>query len=450
MPIDPQASTPPAAAPAALDAAGRRRVTSVLCLTEVTSWGVLFYAFPVLQQDIAAETGWATVRVAAAFTLGQIIAAVAGIGVGRVLDRHGPRWLMTGGSVLAVVSLLMVASATSLAVFLAGWVLAGLAMSAVLYPPAFAALTRWHDHGDRLRALTVLTVAGGLASTVFAPLTAALAGTLDWRDTYLVLAAVLALVTIPLHAWGLRGPWPAVAEHAVVPSDVPLAVDLPGSPEGRSPRLGATAMTFALAGLAAYAVVINLVPLLRERGASLTTAGLLLGLGGLGQVAGRVGFLSLATRSSLRTRTLATVAAMAATTAVLGLLTGLLLLAVVVVVAGMARGMFTLLQATAVTDRWGTHHYGRLTGLLAAPTMLAIAFAPWFGAWLAQQLGSYSAAFLVLAALGAVAALLVPTTLVPKSRTPGVVEGSPALGGEPLRDGRSSSDAPRGKAAGVP
>ena len=133
------------------------------------------------------------------------------------------------------------------------------------------------------------------------------------------------------------------------------AVGMPGRPSSRGPRLWATAVTFALAGLAAYAVVINLVPLLRERGESLTTAGLLLGLGGIGQVVGRVGFLSLATRSSLRIRTVATLAAMAATTALLGLLTGLLLLAavVVVVVAGMARGMFTLLQATAVTDRWG-------------------------------------------------------------------------------------------------
>ena len=99
----------PPARDAALDAAGRRRVTAALCLTEVTSWGVLFYAFPVLQQDIAADTGWATVHVAAAFTLGQVIAALAGIGVGRILDRRGPRWLMTGGSVLAVVSLLVVA-----------------------------------------------------------------------------------------------------------------------------------------------------------------------------------------------------------------------------------------------------------------------------------------------------------------------------------------------------
>ena len=100
-----------------------------------------------------------------------------------------------------------------------------------------------------------------------------------------------------------------------------------------------------------------------------------------------------------------------------------------VVVAGMARGMFTLLQATAVTDRWGTRHYGRLTGLLAAPTTLAIALAPWFGAWLAQQLGSYSAAFLVLAALGGVALLLVPTTLVPNRREPSSAPGVRASGG---------------------
>ena len=176
----------------------------------------------------------------------------------------------------------------------------------------------------------MLTVAGGLASTVFAPLTAALTSAVGWRDAYLVLAGLLAVVTLPLHAWGLRGPWPPVPVSE-------SAAECAGggqvaSAESRGPRLWATAVTFALAGLAAYAVVINLVPLLRERGESLTTAGLLLGLGGIGQVVGRVGFLSLATRSSLRIRTVATLAAMAATTALLGLLTGLLLLASVVVV----------------------------------------------------------------------------------------------------------------------
>ena len=100
-----------------------------------------------------------------------------------------------------------VAFAPNLAWFLVAWLVVGVARGAVLYPPAFAALTRWHGPG-RVRALTVLTLAAGLASTVFAPLTAWLATHLDWRGTYLVLAAILAVVTIPAHWFGLRLPWP--------------------------------------------------------------------------------------------------------------------------------------------------------------------------------------------------------------------------------------------------
>jgi predicted MFS family arabinose efflux permease len=57
-------------------------------------------------------------------------------------------------------------------------------------------------------ALMILTLAGGLASTVFAPLTAALDAHIDWRATYLVLAVALAVVTVPVHWFGLRAVWP--------------------------------------------------------------------------------------------------------------------------------------------------------------------------------------------------------------------------------------------------
>ncbi|MBF6235385.1 MFS transporter, partial [Nocardia farcinica] len=93
-------------------------------------------------------------------------------------------------------ALVVVATAPNLAVFFAGWFAAGIAMGAVLYPPAFAALTRWWG-AERVRALMILTLVAGLASTVFAPLTAVLAQRTDWRATYLVLAAVLAVVTVP-------------------------------------------------------------------------------------------------------------------------------------------------------------------------------------------------------------------------------------------------------------
>lgn len=90
--------------------------------------------------------------------------------------------------------------------FFAAWLLAGVAMAGVFYPPAFAALTGWYGPG-RVQALTTLTLAAGFASTIFAPLTAALAGHMDWRGVYLVLAAVLAAVTSPAHALMPRLPW---------------------------------------------------------------------------------------------------------------------------------------------------------------------------------------------------------------------------------------------------
>ena len=85
-------------------------------------------------------------------------------------------------------------------------------MAAVLYPPAFAALTRWY--GDRrAHALTVLTLVAGLSSTIFAPLTAALLDRLSWRATYVVLAIVLGVVTVPAHGLLLALPWQDPDHH---------------------------------------------------------------------------------------------------------------------------------------------------------------------------------------------------------------------------------------------
>ncbi|MEV6603150.1 MFS transporter [Kutzneria sp. NPDC051319] len=376
-----------------------RRVLTVLCATEITSWGVLFYAFPVLSAQITTTTGWSTTVVTAALSVSQLVAAIAGIPVGRRLDRHGPRAVMTAGSTLGVLAIVAIASATDLAWFFAAWILAGAAMGAVLYPPAFAALTRWHGR-DRVRALTMLTLAGGLASTVFAPLTAWLSTLLSWRETYLVLAGLLAVVTIPAHWFGLTPPWPP---H---PSPTPGQVHADPGRVARSRGFLVLAASLSVAAFATFAVVINLVPLLDERGVDAGTAAVALGLGGAGQVAGRLGYVALARRTSVRTRTLLILLAMGITTAMLSVLINVTALICAAVLAGAARGVFTLLQATAVTDRWGTTYYGHLTGLLSAPLTVAMAMAPFIGALLAKLLGGYATAFLLLGAVAAAAAVL--------------------------------------------
>jgi MFS family permease len=141
------------------------------------------------------------------------VSALAGIAVGRVLDGRGPRLVMTGGAAVGVLALVAVAVSRNLLSFFAAWVVAGLAMASTFYSPAFAALTRWYGTG-RVRALTIVTLAGGLASTVFAPLTTLLVTSFGWRTSVVVLAGVLAVVVVPLHWFGLRGVWPDVVEYA--------------------------------------------------------------------------------------------------------------------------------------------------------------------------------------------------------------------------------------------
>ncbi|WP_328690383.1 MFS transporter [Streptomyces phaeochromogenes] len=376
-----------------------RGVLAALCATQVTSWGIVYYAFPVLGARITADTGWPATSTAAAFSGALLVSAVVGIPVGRILDRRGPRAVMTFGSALGATAVLLIAYAPNLAFFTAAWLLAGVAMAATFYQPAFAAVTRWWGP-DRVRALTIVTLAGGLASTAFAPLTAILAEHLSWRTTYAVLAAILAAVTIPAHVLSLRAPWPPAPPH---PAQQPNG----SGPVARSSAFRLLAAAFALNGFAMYAVVFGMVPLMTERGADPTTAAWALGLGGAGQTLGRTLYAALARRTGVTTRTVALIVAGGATTAALALVPGpIALLVALAIAAGMVRGNLTLLQATTVTDRWGTTHYGRLSGLLAAPSTIAAALAPWAGASLAAALGGHPTLFLVLAAASGTAAVL--------------------------------------------
>lgn len=376
-------------------------MVAVLSVTVITSYGVLYYAFPVLLTTIVDDTGWSAPSVTAAFSAGQVVAALAGIAVGRVLDRRGPRAVMTTGSLLALPALCLIALAPNYPVFVVGWIVAGAAMAGLLYPPAFAALTYWGGH-RRVRALTTLTLVAGLASTVFAPLTAVLDGWLDWRWAYLVLAAMLGLITLPAHWFGLRHPWPA---QLAARGDQRRGRD--SAPVARTRAFILLAVSLSAAAFSVYAAVVNLVPLLIERGFTPGLAALALGLGGIGQVAGRLGYAAFAARTSPLVRTVVVIGFVAVTTALLGVVPGPeAALIVAAVLLGVSRGIFTLIQATAVTDRWGARGYGRLNGLLSAPGLFLAAVAPFAGAALADATGGQDEAFLILGLAAAGAAIV--------------------------------------------
>ena len=183
-----------------------RRLVGWLSLAQLITWGSVFYTFALLMEPVERELGLSRAQSSLAFSLALLAEGLMAWPVGRWIDRGHERAVMTGGSLLIAAGLLLHSVVHSAAGFYAAWLLLGAALSATLYTPAFAVVTRRFP-SDFRRAVITLTFLGGLASTVFIPLDAWLIGQLGWRHALWVLAAVHLLRccgTHPSAAWQRR------------------------------------------------------------------------------------------------------------------------------------------------------------------------------------------------------------------------------------------------------
>lgn len=360
---------------------------------ELLSWGCLYYAVPVVHDRMTATEGWSPVVLTLTYSSSLAVAALLSPRVGRLVDGHGLRDLVTVGAVAGAAGLLLVAAAPSPAVVALGMLVVGVGQAATLYPPVFAALTT--RLGARsAAALTVVSLFGGISSTVVAPVLAPLAEGNGWRPALAGTACVYLLLMLPLARHGLRDPWrPA-----------------PGSTSSRrrvrrivtSRRFRALQAAVLLGGLGLYGATLNLIPLARESGHDYAFAAVAFGLVGAGQVAGRLLYLPLAGRGGPRARVAAQVGASVLVLVVLAAVSrSAAALVAVALAAGAVRGLHTLVATIGISDRWGARDFGSLSGHFNRPVALAIAVAPFAGAGLASVTGSYAAAVLLLALLAA-------------------------------------------------
>jgi hypothetical protein len=179
--------------------AGQWRAVPVLGVTQIIAWGALFYPPVLTVPMIAAERGWSMTLAMGGFSLALLAAGLASPRVGRLIDRYGGHRVMSAGSLIGALGLVLLIHADHPLAYLSVWVLLGVAIAASLYDPAFATLGRIFGAAAR-RPITALTLIGGFASTVSWPATHLLLEAAGWRGTYLVYAGLLAFVAAPLHA----------------------------------------------------------------------------------------------------------------------------------------------------------------------------------------------------------------------------------------------------------
>jgi predicted MFS family arabinose efflux permease len=365
-----------------------------LCVTETVSWGILYYGFPVFLSPMEADLGWSRVEITGAFSLGLAASALAALPVGRWIDRHGARALMTVGSCAATLLVLAWSRIESLPALYATWFLLGLALATTLYEPAFAAVVGWFPTQNRDRALLTVTLVAALASTIFMPLEAWLLARLGWRTALATLAVVLAVITIPIHALVLR-PSPHRGPRAGA-----APVHVSGMTLGAAARTGVfwvLAAAFFVGNFTTNSVTVHLIPYLATRGYSPALAAAMIGWMGAMQLPARLVFASVTARFGHTGVTAAIFFVQAAALGQLALAAHLPTLVPVVLMLGAANGMSTLARATMLADLFGPRHYGSISGAIALGANGARALAPVGAALLQVALGGYDRVFGLLA-----------------------------------------------------
>ena len=365
----------------------RSAVIWSLGVTQVIGYGTLYYSFSILAPEMARDFDWPLEWVFGAFSVSLLAGGLAAPFFGRWMDRYGAAALMAAGSVLAAAALIFCVLAQGRASFVAALLLIGLVSPLVLYNAAFAALVQMMP-GTAQRSITLLTLIGGFASTVFWPLTDLLHGHLSWREVYLAFAGLNLIVCLPVHVWVLRANGSDAGRQDALELSASQDADARQlTPRERRGLFILVAFGFALGGFVLSALLVHMVPLLGMLG--LGSLAVLVGsLFGPAQVFSRL--INMVFGGGLAAWWLALTAAAFLPVAVIILLltapsiAGAFLFAALF---GMGSGLTSIVQGTLPLALFGRSGYGELLGRLTAIRLLASSAAPFILALLMHSWG---------------------------------------------------------------
>jgi len=378
-------------------------VVAALSLTETVSYGVLYYAFTVFIEPMQVTLGWSREAITGAYSLSLLVSGIAALSIGRWIDVYGARRIMTIGAVAASLLVAGWAFVDSLFAFYALWVGLGFASAAVLYEPAFALIMRWFQAG-RSSALTTLTFIAGFASVIFIPLAGRLTADLGWRPALLILAAILALLTIPVNLFVLRDP-PRLPATPHTPSFTPLIDGVSARDAFRRRDFWWLTISFTLSVFVFVGVGVHLVPFLISRGYEPIHAATLAGAIGVVALPGRLIFTPLGARISRHA-----VAALLFITTALGLIVLLFDTSEIgvwafIILYGLGFGAVTPAKASLIAETFGTAHYGDISGRITFFGALPRAVSPFaLSLLISLAAGSYQAVLIILIAAAGLAA----------------------------------------------
>ena len=372
-----------------------------LGITQIMGYGTLMYAYAVLLPHMATDFGLSLSQIFGVLSAGLLFGGLVSPLSGHLTDRFGGRWVMVGGSVVAGLALIAMSQVTTWQQLFVTILVAEGAGMFVLYNVAFAAVARLDLSVPAQRSISIITLFGGVASTIFWPLTLALFNAHGWQTTWVILGLAYLIVSLPIHVAVLRGP-ERDAQSATRAQSAGWP-ELQG--EARKRGMFWMVISFIFSGYLMGAVMTLWVTNVQDLGHTAAMAALAGAVIGPFKTVGRF-FEMLITRNMhpLGTYLLALSLQFGGFAVLLSVgftVPGILVAAAIY---GMGDGIKTIVRGTLPLALFGHKGYGARLGWIASVSMAVNATAPFVFAWLTQVYGGWWS-FAVMALCVAVAFL---------------------------------------------
>jgi MFS family permease len=348
------------------------------------------YTFSVFLRPLQQEFGASRGSVSLVFALAGFLYFSIGAITGPLADRWGARWLAAAGMLLVAAGLASAALSHTLLGVYAGYGLGvGLGVG-FSYVPAVGAVQHWFT---RRRGLASgLAVSGiGVGTLVMPAIAAFLIGTLGWRSTYLVLAAIAAVAGTGMALLlednpGARGLGPE--GEAMQP---PAARGgMPVSEALRSRRFIGMYSAGLVCSFGLFVPFVHLVPYANDHDLPPSAGVLLLGAIGIGSTVGRFMLGSVADRVGRSNAFAGSLAGMALAYGVWAFSTGIEGLMVFAVLYGVFYGGFVALAPALVMDCFGARSVSSLIGILYTSVAFGTLIGPAAAGWAFDLAHSYT------------------------------------------------------------
>jgi len=357
---------------------------------QAVSLGILVYSFALFAVPWLDEFGVPRTEVMLTGSLLQFGVGLFSPLVGRAMDHFPMRWLVLLGLGVLVCALVLVSKAREL------WQIQ--VLYATLFPLAIALMgslaaqtlvTKWFTDNRGL-AIGLSAMGTNVGGIVFPLLVAVWLELFGWRDTFLWLALVAAVVVVPLTWWVLQRPPPVNKSTHFSGADGRLwsTVEILTTSLFWLPVLCILPLIVAFS-----AVQLNLGVYSRDLGFDGGTAGTLVALSSACMILGKFFFGGLGDRVDHRTLFWIAAGFMVGSMLILQSEPTFWLLTTGIVFLGLAGGGILPLMGLIFGARFGVASFGRVMGFVMMSFSLS-AVGPLLAGWSYDATGSYRTAFL--------------------------------------------------------